>query len=69
MVKVRGGLSCPILVGRGIRKGCPISGQLYSIAIEPLLSRLRNKLVGISLLNTPCNVPVAEYTDDVNVFV
>uniref|UniRef100_A0A3Q3F8A7 Guanine nucleotide-binding protein subunit gamma n=1 Tax=Labrus bergylta TaxID=56723 RepID=A0A3Q3F8A7_9LABR len=35
------GLSRPIPVRRGIRQGCPISGQLYSLAIEPLLCRLR----------------------------
>ena len=29
LIKVRGGLSVPVLVGRGIRQGCPLSGQLY----------------------------------------
>ena len=31
MVKVGGGLSRPIQVQRGIRQGCPISGQLYTV--------------------------------------
>lgn len=37
LVKVGKGLSRPIPVERGIRQGCPISGQLYSLVIEPLL--------------------------------
>ena len=47
LVKVCGGLSCPVQVQRGIRQGCPISGQLYSLAIEPLLSSLRSRLSGL----------------------
>lgn len=39
-VKVGGGLSCPVKVQRGIRQSCPISGKLYSLAIEPLLNFL-----------------------------
>ncbi len=33
MIKMAGGLSIPINVKRGIRQGCPLSGQLYSIVI------------------------------------
>ncbi|KAJ3608825.1 hypothetical protein NHX12_023355 [Muraenolepis orangiensis] len=52
LVKMGAGLSRPIPVQRGIRQGCPISGQLYSLAIGPLLCRLRSKLSG------PCRPPV-----------
>ncbi|KAI4872000.1 hypothetical protein NFI96_008836 [Prochilodus magdalenae] len=38
LIKVGGGLSLPVPVRRGIRQGCPLSGQLYAIAVEPLLS-------------------------------
>lgn len=48
-LKVGGGLSCPVKMGRGIRQGCPLSGQLYSLAIEPLLCRLRAELRGLSV--------------------
>uniref|UniRef100_A0A669D6D2 Reverse transcriptase domain-containing protein n=1 Tax=Oreochromis niloticus TaxID=8128 RepID=A0A669D6D2_ORENI len=71
VVKVGGGLSCPVPVRRGIRQGCPISGQLYSIAIEPFLCRLRSKLRGFSLPDLVQSPPVvvSAYADDVNVFI
>lgn len=34
MIKIAGGLSVPVKVNRGIRQGCPLSGQLYSISLE-----------------------------------
>lgn len=43
LMKVGGGLNASIPVRRGIRQGCPLSGQLYSIVIEPLLRRIRKK--------------------------
>ena len=49
MVRVGGELSCPIPMKRGIRQGCPISGQLYCLALEPLLIRLRRVLTGLPL--------------------
>ena len=51
-------LSCSVPVPRGIRQGCPISGQLYSIAMEPLLCRLRSRLRGLSLPGLAHNPPV-----------
>ena len=45
--------------------------QLYSIAIEPLLCRLRSRLRGLSLPGLAHNPPVvvSAYADDVNVFI
>uniref|UniRef100_A0A0E9T1B7 Reverse transcriptase domain-containing protein n=1 Tax=Anguilla anguilla TaxID=7936 RepID=A0A0E9T1B7_ANGAN len=56
---------------RGIRQGCPISGQLYSLAIEPLLCRLRGRLTGLSLPELPGDAPVSvsAYVDDINVLI
>ena len=71
MVKVGGGLSRPISVQRGIRQGCPLSGQLYSLAIEPLVSRLRSRIKGLSLPGMQSSPPltVTAYADDVNIFI
>ena len=68
LVKMGGELSCPVQVQRGIRQGCPISGQLYSLAIEPLLNRLRAKLSGLLLPGLSQRPPlvVSAYADDIN---
>ncbi|KAJ3610843.1 hypothetical protein NHX12_022933 [Muraenolepis orangiensis] len=66
------GLSRPIPVQRGIRQGCPISGHLYSLAIEALLCRLRSKLSGLSL-PASCGLErpptLSAHADDVSIFV
>lgn len=69
VLKVNGGLSSPFKVKRGIRQGCPMSGMLYSIAIEPLLHMLRSNLRGFSVPS--CNKPfiLSAYADDVITFV
>lgn len=71
MVKAGGGLSAPIPVSRGIRQGCPLSGQLYSLAIEPLLCRIRRDLNGILLpgINSNSRVSLSAYADDITVFI
>ena len=71
VIKVGGGLSVPVPVGRGIRQGCPISGQLYSIAIEPLLCRLRSRLRGLCLPEMSHSPPVvvSAYADDIDIII
>ena len=72
LVKVGGGVSCPVKVRQvRIRQGCPISGQLYSLAIEPFLCRLRSKMQGILLPGLPQRPPLvlSAYADDINVFI
>ena len=69
MVKVQGGLSHPIPVGRGIWQGCPISSQLYYFAIEQLLHCRR--LCGLYLPGAlqGSQITVSPCADDINVIV
>ncbi len=71
MIKMSGGLSTPVKVQRGIRQGCPLSGQLYSIIIEPLLCKLRKVLAGVHInyLNSQESVKLSAYADDVTVVI
>lgn len=66
-----GGLSKHFKFQRGIRQDCPLSGQLYSLAIEPFLFNVRNKLRGFHLPNSPLSMPltVATYAEDANIFI
>lgn len=67
LIKVRGGLSVPVPVGRGIRQGCPLSGQLYSLAVEPLLCLLRKRLSGLQI--EKCLIKVSAYADDITAVI
>ncbi len=59
------------MMSRGIRQGCPLSGQLYSLVIEPFLCRLRKELTGISIpdLKSTFKVSLSAYADDVTMFI
>lgn len=58
MIKIAGGLSVPVKVNRGIRQGCPLSGQLYSIVIEPLLCKFRRQLTGLRVNELEVQEPI-----------
>lgn len=45
LLKIRGGLSRPVTVQRGIRL---MSAMLYALTIEPLLNQLRQDLTGLN---------------------
>ena len=69
MLKINGGLSAPFKVQRCVRQGCSLSGMLYSLAIEPLLHRLRKELSGIVFPGCNGCFNLSAYADDVVVFI
>jgi len=69
ILKVNGGLCAPFKVERGVRQGCPLSGMLYSIAIEPLLCKVRENIKGVSLPFSGKTVSLSAYADDVVVLI
>lgn len=69
MLKVGGGLSQPVSVRRGIRQGCPLSGMLYTLAIEPLLRQLGKNLDGFLIEGQKAKPKFSAYADDITVFI
>ncbi|KAK3567956.1 hypothetical protein QTP86_027412 [Hemibagrus guttatus] len=69
VLKVNGGLCAPFRVYRGIRQGCSLSGMLYSLAIEPLLNKLRSHLSGFNIPHTNASVYLSAYADDLVVMI
>ena len=71
LVKVCGSLTAPFSFQKGIRQGCPLSGMLYSIALEPFLRLLRHNLsqCNLKIPEVNLNVSVSAYADDVTVFI
>ncbi len=67
ILKINGGLAAPFAVQRGVRQGCSLSGMLYSLAIEPLLHKLRKELSGVCFPGCPAPVKLSAYADDVMV--
>ncbi|CAM5154972.1 unnamed protein product [Natator depressus] len=44
--------------------GCPLSGQLYTLAIEPFLCLLRRRLTGLVLREPELRLVLSAYADD-----
>lgn len=69
MLKINGVLCAPFSVNRGVRQGCPLSGMLYSLAIEPFLTKLRENISGFSVPSCGKVFTLSAYADDVIVMV
>ncbi|CAM2106418.1 unnamed protein product [Caretta caretta] len=65
LVKLNWILTEPVSFGLGVRQGCPLSGQLYALAIEPFLCLLRRRLTGLVLQEPELQLVLSAYADDV----
>ncbi|CAM2106395.1 unnamed protein product [Caretta caretta] len=65
LVKLNWTLTKPVNFGRGVRQGCPLSGQLYALAIEPFLCLLRRRLTGLVLREPELQLVLSAYANDV----
>ncbi|CAM2097776.1 unnamed protein product [Caretta caretta] len=65
LVKRNWTLTEPVSFGRGVRQGCPLSGQLYALEIEPFLCLLRRRLTGLVLRELELRLVLSAYADDV----
>ncbi|CAM2095659.1 unnamed protein product [Caretta caretta] len=65
LVRLNWTLTEPVNFGRGVRQGCPLSGQLYALAIEPFLCLLRRRLTGLMLREPELRLVLSAYANDV----
>ncbi|CAM2110861.1 unnamed protein product [Caretta caretta] len=69
LVKLNWTMTKPVSFGRGVQQGCPLSGQLYALAIEPFLCFLRRRLTGLVLREPELRLVLSAYADDVLLMV
>ena len=71
ILKVNNDLCAPFDFSRGIRQGCPLSGSLYALSIEPLLHFVRKSddIRGFSPDPSVPPVKSSGYADDVDSFL
>ncbi|CAM2103812.1 unnamed protein product [Caretta caretta] len=65
LVRLNWTLTEPVSFGRGVRQGCPLSGQLYALAIEPFLCLLRRRMTELVLQEPELRLVLSAYADDV----
>jgi retron-type reverse transcriptase len=69
-VIVKGEMSEPFVVIRGVRQGDPLSCLLFNLAIEPLACMLRNSdLTGIKVPGTDRRLLVSLFADDTTIYL
>ena len=68
-ILVNGFRSTPIPVRSSIRQGCPLSMQLYTLCLNPLLHILEEKLAGVRIGRGRSKTVTVAYADDVTVLL
>jgi exonuclease III len=66
-VQYGSGTTDKITAAISIRQGCPLSGQLFILYLEPLLRQLERRLTGVRLLQHSSKT--CAFIDDVNIFI
>ncbi|CAM2104281.1 unnamed protein product [Caretta caretta] len=64
LVRLNWTLTKPVSFRRGVWQGCPLSGQLYTLAIEPFLCLLCRRLTGLVLWEPELQLVLSAYADD-----
>ncbi|CAM2113026.1 unnamed protein product [Caretta caretta] len=62
-------LTAPVSFRQGVSQGYPLSGQLYTLAIEPFLNLLRTRLTGMVLREPEMWLVLSAYADDMFLMV
>ncbi|CAM2119715.1 unnamed protein product [Caretta caretta] len=65
LVRLNGTLTAPVSFRRGVHQGCLLSGQLYTLAIEPFLHLLHKRLTGLVPHEPEVRLFLAVYANDV----
>ncbi|CAM2119820.1 unnamed protein product [Caretta caretta] len=65
LVRLNWTLTEPVSFGRGVWQGCPLSDQLYALAIKPFLCLLRRRLTGLVLREPELRLVLSAYADNV----
>ncbi|CAM2113673.1 unnamed protein product [Caretta caretta] len=69
LVRLNWSLTEPVSFGQGVRQECPLSGQLYSLAIEPFLCLLCRRLTGLVLQEPELQLVLSAYANDLLLLV
>ncbi|CAM2118283.1 unnamed protein product [Caretta caretta] len=69
LVRLNWTLTKPVSFGRGVQQGCPLSGQLYALAIAPFLCLLCRRLTGLVLWVPELRLVLLAYVNDVLLMV
>ncbi|CAM2100831.1 unnamed protein product [Caretta caretta] len=64
LVRLNWILTKPVSFGRGVRQGCPLSGLVYALVIEPFLCFLQRRLTGLVLREPELRLVLSAYADD-----
>ena len=70
-VLINGKFSNKIQIQRSVRQGCPLSMYLYSLALEPLVDKIKNNIhiEGIKIPNYEPIVKTVQHADDTTAIV